>query len=691
MSIKKGYTLVITEKPTAALRVARALDVNGKPKKLKLGSIPYFLSRNTKDIVVVSALGHLYTVTQEGGGRNFYPVFDYKWAPRHLVERNAGKIKDWIEAISKLSEGADEFINSCDYDVEGSLIGYTILKYACGGKEKHAKRMKFSTLTKRDLIEAYNNVSSTLDFPLVYAGKTRHEVDWLYGINLSRALTLSAKRWSGKYSTLSTGRVQGPTLKFLYNREKEILSFVPTPYWEIKARIEVKGETLDVEFEGGKIYKKSEADRIVDVCRGKTGEVVDVKVKRFHVAPPIPFDLGLLQTEAYRHFRYTPRRTLNIAERLYLEALISYPRTSSQKLPPSINYTEILKGLSEIPAYRKLAESLLSKDNLKPKEGKREDPAHPAIYPTGNKPERELSDQERRVYDLIVRRFMAVFGEPAVKESVKVTIDVKGYRFLLRGKRVLKEGWIRLYGPYVKDEAVILPPLSNGETVVVKEVLREDKFTHPPPRYNPASLLKKMEEERIGTKATRADIIQTLYDRGYITGERIVVTEIGFDVIEVLEKNCPRVLSVDLTRELEEKMEKIARGEEEDVNVIIEAVEHLKPILEEFKSKERLIGEALSNAIKATRMKNRIVGSCPTCGSGKLMILYSRKTGKRFIGCTNYFKGLCKTSFPLPQKGTVKPTGESCKHCGWPTVSVRIKGKRPWNLCFNPNCPSKGD
>ncbi|MEM2875486.1 MAG: DNA topoisomerase I, partial [Candidatus Bathyarchaeia archaeon] len=384
--MKEGYTLIITEKPTAASRIAKALDQNGKPKTLKLGTIPYFLSKNSKNIVVISALGHLYTVTQEGEGRDFYPVFDFKWTPRYEVERSAGKIKDWIDAISKLSEGADDFINSCDYDVEGSLIGYMILKYACGGKEEHAKRMKFSTLTRKEILEAYKNVSPKLDFPLVYAGRTRHEVDWLYGINLSRALTLSAKRWSGKYSTLSTGRVQGPTLKFLYDREREIRSFVPTPYWEVKAKVEVKGKILDVEYERDKILKRDEADRIVNACRGKSGKVIEIETRDFKVPPPTPFDLGTLQTEAYRLFRYTPRRSLDLAERLYLEALISYPRTSSQKLPPAINYREILNGLSQVPAYTKLTSLLLYMDELRPNEGKKDDPAHPAIYPTGNMP-----------------------------------------------------------------------------------------------------------------------------------------------------------------------------------------------------------------------------------------------------------------------------------------------------------------
>ncbi|MEM2917304.1 MAG: DNA topoisomerase I [Candidatus Bathyarchaeia archaeon] len=684
-----GCSLIITEKPDAAQRIAQALDIEGKPKKFEENKVPYYVAQRGKKLVVVPAIGHLYTIMHERGTRNYYPVFSFKWVPRHLAEKGAKEIGTWIETISKLAKEADEFIDACDYDIEGSLIGYCILKYACANKENIAKRMKYSTLTKNELETAYKQLLQHLDFALIEAGRTRHEVDWLYGVNVSRALTLAANRWSGKYATLSTGRVQGPTLKFLVARERSIRSFVPTPYWSILAEIEIDGQRFQVEYEKKVIEKKAEADAVVASCEGKDGVIQKIDMKKTQISPPIPFDLGSLQTEAYSLFGYTPRRTGNIAERLYLDALISYPRTSSQKLPPVINYKAILNGLSRENAYRKLATELLQMEKLVPNEGKKEDPAHPAIYPTGNMPERVLDEAERRIWDLVVRRFMAVFGEAALKQSVKADINVNGHHFFLRGRQILKEGWMRFYKPYIRAEEVSLPPLKEGETVRLVRIIREDKFTKPPPRYNPSSLLKKMEEVGIGTKATRADIIETLYERKYITEERIIVTDLGFDVTEILNKYCPGVISVKLTRELEEKMEEIQNNNGKRETVLVEAVERLKPILEEFKKKEETIGEALSQAIKKARMQERIVGNCPNCGEGKLMILYSRKTGKRFLGCTNFFKGKCKTSFPLPQRGTVKPLGKNCRGCGWPIAQVRIKGKRPWNLCFNPNCPLK--
>jgi DNA topoisomerase-1 len=339
--------------------------------------------------------------------------------------------------------------------------------------------------------------------------------------------------------------------------------------------------------------------------------------------------------------------------------------------------------------YAKLTAELLAKPALKPNEGKKKDPAHPAIYPTGNLPDRTLNSAERNVWDLVVRRFMAVFGEPAVLLSMKVTISINGNRFKLNGRRTLEEGWLRFYKPYVKLEDAVLPPMEEGQAVSVKRVVLEDKFTTPPSRYNPSSLLKRMEKEEIGTKATRAGIIQTLHSRKYIREERIVVTDLGFEVVDVLKKYCPTVVSLELTRKLEERMREIQQGKETRENVLQGAIEILKPVTEELKENERIIGARLSHAVQKARLEERVIGACPVCKNGKLVILRSRKTGKRFIGCTNYFEGTCKTAFPLPQKGLAKPTGTVCKSCGWHTVRIWTTGKRPWNLCFNPNCPLK--
>jgi DNA topoisomerase-1 len=399
-------TFVITEKPDAAMRIASALDAAGRAKKAWEKGVPYYEAERGGRIVVVPALGHLYAVTGEGKGRSQYPVFDLKWVPLYEAERGKSRIRVWLQSIAKLGRDADVFVDACDYDIEGSIIGYCILKYACGGKEQLAKRMKYSTLTREELQKAYAELLPHLDFALIEAGLARHEVDWLYGVNLSRALTLAAKKASGQYATLSTGRVQGPTLRFLALREKSIACFVPKAFWTVTAQFSVGGVVFEAEHEKKVFESLEEAQAVINACKGKAAEVESVDVQEFLQLPPLPFDLGALQSEAYRLFGYTPMRTSSIAQRLYLDALISYPRTSSQRLPPPIGYEAILKNLSRMREFTQLAGELLAKPELKPVEGKKMDPAHPAIYPTGKLPEKPLVGAERNVWNLVVKRLL---------------------------------------------------------------------------------------------------------------------------------------------------------------------------------------------------------------------------------------------------------------------------------------------
>ena len=681
---------VLCEKPSTAERIAKALDENGKPQKKETDRVPYYETfRVGKRLIVVATLGHLYTVAPKVTDRNVYPVFEFDWVPRYTAERDARSTKKWVEVITDLSKGAQEFVLATDYDIEGATLGYTILKYACGEKDKEAKRMKFSTLTAEELRKSYDDLFEHIEFPTIEAGVCRHFLDAIYGINLSRAMTVAAKQYSGKYLTLSTGRVQGPTLKFLVDREKKINTFVPIPFWAIKAAVEIDGHVFKVEYEKAEMQSREEAEAVDKACLGKKGKISKMEVKKFHQNPLVPFDLGALQAEAYSFFKYTPRRTSDVAERLYLEALISYPRTSSQKLPPTINSRIILELLANEPKYTSLAHQLLSGKKLVPNEGKGEDSAHPSIYPTGILPSKALGDLERKLWDLIVRRFMAVFSKPALKQSAKVTITVDGYSFFLHGKQVLEEGWMVFYKPFIRAEDVILPPLEKGQEIAFKEVVVEDKFTKPSVRYNPSSLLKKMEDEGIGTKATRAGIIDTLYTRGYVSGERASISELGLDVTNILERYCPEVVSINFTRELEKNMEEIQNEKEKKDVVIAKATIRLEPVLTEMKKHQETVGEELTGAAKKAQMQQRVVGSCLQCGTGKLVIVYSRRTGKRFLGCTGFFKGQCKVSFPLPQTGTIKPISKDCGVCGWPMIQYQTKGKRPWVFCVRPDCPSK--
>ena len=582
-------------------------------------------------------------------------------------------VKTYETTLKKLSKDCDEFVNACDYDTEGSVIGYNALRFACGAELAQTKRMKFSTLTKDDLKKAFETLDSP-NTPMIESGLTRHELDWIWGINTSKALSTSARHTLRRFIMLSAGRVQTPTLSFLVQREREIRAFTPETYYEIFILFEKDGMEVRAKFPD-RLGEKQESERIKKDCDGKNGTVVAVKKKKRSITPPIPMDLGILQSECYKNFKFSPKRTQKIAQSLYEAGVISYPRTSSQKLPKSIDFKGILRRLkNEYP----LADEILRKGKFTPIQGKKKDPAHPAIHPTGEL--KKVAGAEKKVYDLIVHRFISHFGERAVKESIRAEIKVDVHIFLARGIRTVKKGWLRYYGDYVKSEDKPLPDLIEGEEVQIDEVVVEEKETTPPPRYNPASVIKEMEKLGIGTKATRAATVDRLYNRNYIKGGRIEVTELGERIINTLERYCKEIISVKLTRHFENEMERVYQEKAERREIIEEAKTKLTKIFKEFRSNEEKIGKEIAEAFRITQQNKNTLGTCPKCG-GELRIVRSKKTGKRFVGCSNYPK--CTNSFPLPQRGTVTLTKKLCE-CGYPIVRI---GR--WRFCINSNCPKK--
>ncbi|HUU77304.1 MAG TPA: DNA topoisomerase I [candidate division Zixibacteria bacterium] len=687
--------LCISEKPTAAKRIATALDQNGKPKKIptppSFKKVPVWESfRGGNRIITIPALGHLYSTVEDSAGGWHYPAFSYKWIPSYLAfEKN--NTRPFILAFKKYGKEIDNVIVATDYDLEGEVIGASIAKYACNQELTNVKRMKFSTLTDSDIVNSFLNPSPTVDINLANAGFTRHEIDWLYGINLTRALTLAIKHSTGRYKLITTGRVQGPTLKFVADKERDIQTFVPIPRWAIEASIVVDGEEIQIEYNKKFITTLAEADKIISETKNYDGKVSDISSRDIIQKPPLPFNLGTLQSEAYRYFGYSPSRTLRAAEALYLNALISYPRTGSQQFTTAINHKEILTELGKNTTYRNRIGKLISAGQFKPTFGKKKDPAHPPIHPTGKKTG-SLSGEQANIYNLIVCRYMAIFGSPAMKKSLRLDINVNGHIFYLRGMKVLKKGWLEFYAPFGKIDEVELPDLAVGDVVKLIGIDHRQSYTQPPARYNPNSLLKKMEDEELGTKSTRASIIDILYSRGYIEDESINATDLGFSVIDTLEKNSPDIISVDLTRNLEKDMENITTGEKAREIVLMDSIKQLKVILENFHKKEKIIGAALQEQVQNLKQRQRMLGKCPICKQGELIITRSTSTKKRFVGCTGYYKKLCDWSAPIPQQGYASPAKKMCKDCGFPMLTIRRKSKRPFTICPNwLNCPGTPD
>jgi DNA topoisomerase I len=678
-----AYTLVVCEKPAAARRIAQAL---GEPAESRPGGISIFEVKNgQKHYKICTALGHLYGLTDVTKNRSVYPVLDLEWAP---VAENPRVVRA-INVISELAKDASSFVHACDYDQEGEVIGHSILQYTCGDKYAEALRAKFSTLTDEEIRHSFANMAKP-NCGLAEAGRSRHMLDFIYGVNLSRALVRSFKA-VGRYRNLSIGRVQGPTLAFAVNKEIEIRLHIPDPYWIITAQFDKDGQIFSAQYEKPKVETPVEAKAIINACVGRNGTVNSVIDNKRVLRSPVPFNIGDLQREAYSLFKIGPGFTLAIAEKLYLQALISYPRTSSQKLPPSIGYNKIISGLSKIGRYSQLVSMLLSKDRLVPHEGQMTDPAHPAIYPTGVAPQQKLSGLEFKVYDLIVKRFLAAFGDPAVSRHINVTIDVSGYIFKVEGMILTYEGWMVFYKPYGRFNQRTLPELHKGDPLKNLGIEMEEKFTQPPYRYNQASMLAKMEQEKIGTKATRADIISTLFKRDYVTASKggLEVTDLGFAVVDSMKEFAPGIVSTEMTRLMEEQLANVEQGSADSISVIEQAVDRLLESLASFIEKEADIGARINDAVSADSAQAAVLGKCPLCKKGQLCMVRSRTTKKRFVGCSNYAGG-CKATAPLPQKGSIRTTGKSCLECSWPLVGVVFARRtKQWRICTNIHCPSK--
>jgi DNA topoisomerase I len=665
---ENGYELIITEKPQAAAKIAAAL---GRDVKESVAGVPYYeVDRNGKKIVVACAVGHLFTLKQNERG---YPVFDVSWVPNYMAKKN-DFTKRYYDLILRLVKNAGSITVATDYDIEGEVIGFNVVRFICN--QKDANRMKFSTLTSTELNEAYENKSNTLNWGQAIAGETRHYLDWFYGINLSRALMDAIKK-TGRFKIMSIGRVQGPALNLIVERERKIQAFVSKPYWQIFITI-VNSHKLELKYNKD-IFNKAELRKFKNLI-GKTVEAI-TKKKQETLEPNPPFNLTALQLEVYRLFGITPARTLQIAQSLYLAGLISYPRTSSQKLPDSINYRIILEQLAEKYGAEKLIK------RTKPIEGKKTDSAHPSIYPTGQDGNFGTKEEEK-IYDLIVKRFLSLFCDNAIIDNKTIEVKVDDLTFNTKGSEIKQKGWLEIYP--LKIHETELPDV-NGK-VKITNVREEEKETQPPKRYTEASIVSELEKRNLGTKATRASIIETLYDRGYVKERSIEATPLGMSLISTLEKFSPVIIDEKLTRNFEKEMDSIIDAKkdfvEKEKKVIEEAKQTIIKISKDFEKNNEEIGKELVNAtsqLREQQIQENKLNQCPLCKKGNLRITYSKKTRKYFVSCDSYPE--CKKTYNLPPNGLIKKTEKVCEECGFPMLLRISKGKRPWEFCFNTECP----
>jgi DNA topoisomerase-1 len=487
---------------------------------------------------------------------------------------------------------------------------------------------------------------------------------------------MNAIKRVGKFKIMSIGRVQGPTLNLIVKKEFEIKNFKSATYWQVF----IKLKDFDFELKYVKdIFHKKDLEKFKDLV-GKEIKLETKKTEQI-ILPNPPMNLTTLQTESYRLFGITPSNTLKIAQSLYLAGLISYPRTSSQKLPASIDYKSILEKLKEKYKITKL----IKRD--KPVEGAKTDPAHPSIFPTGNF--QILSGDEEKIYDLIVKRFLALFCEDAVVERKKIIGKVNDLEFSIAGSSIKKKAWLEIYPLKVVETNL---PDANGKKEITS-LRTEEKETQPPKRYSQASIILELEKRNLGTKATRASILETLYDRDYIKEKSIEATPLVISLIKTLEKYSPIILDEKLTRDLQKEIDAIVEKNDEKLKekeqkILEKSKEIIIKIINDFKDKEELIGNELVEAQEEQRemqRKENILALCPKCQKGNLIINYSKKYKKHFVACDSYPD--CKNTYSLPL-GMIKKAGKNCEQCGYPALISLRKEKRPWVFCFNPLCES---
>lgn len=668
--------LIITEKNTTAKRISTILS-DGKARATEKSRNPvYAFTMNGDEVRCIGLKGHILKVD--------FPAQYQQWQevePRELIHADIIKIptnKTLIKTIQNEARSADEVIIATDFDREGELIGVdAINKIREVRPDVPVKRARFSALTPVEIKRVFASLEDPY-YDLASAGEARQDIDLIWGASLTRFISLASTRL-GKHF-LSVGRVQSPTLALIVDKEKERKAFVSTPFWTLRIDCAGEGEVFQATHARERFPSEGEAEQALSRL-ADTAVVKEVKITERTIKPPIPFNTtGLLTAAASLGF--SAAKAMSIAENLYMNGYISYPRVDNTVYPPSLDLHAILREISGCPEFAPLCDSLLRKEKLTPTRGKKQTTDHPPIHPTAAASQARLSPQEWKIYELVARRFMATLAGDAVVLSVRADLECGSEPFVARGSRTAEEGWYRYYS-YGRKKEVMLPHLESGDVVKVEgqpELKRGE--TQPPARYNQGKLIEKMEELGLGTKSTRHSIIESLYERGYIYGDPITPTETGIAVTEALRKYAGVISSPDMTAALERDMDAIAEGAETQAEVVDKSRGMLSEVMYMLEKSKDEVATEIRNGIK----EDRILGTCPQCGSN-LRIVKAKKSKKRFVGCSGYPE--CTTTYPLPQTGTIMPTGEICSECNSPKVRVVNKGRRPWTFCLDPDCPSK--
>ena len=717
--------LIVTEKNDAAGQIARLLSDSGKPKADKVYDTPvYRFRRGGEDCVTIGLRGHIlqpdfppelkfndeegwFGVTAEGEvlpadvpDGLARPPYDTKrkpylkdgidikgwkiaslpylvWAP---IEKTPAE-KGIIRSLKNLAKKADSVVIGTDFDREGELIGSDALRQIREvAPDVPVSRARYSAFTKAEIDHAFNNLVE-LDQDLADAGESRQYIDLIWGAVLTRYLTTA--RFSGFGNTRSAGRVQTPTLALVVERERERMAFKPEDYWVISGEASHgEEEPFKVSHTTARFWDKDAADAAyANVAGAKEARVTAVERKSRTQRPPAPFNTTSLQAAAAAE-GISPARTMRLAESLYMDGLISYPRVDNTVYPSSLDLKDCVRTISKVPQYAPTCKALLSQPKLTATRGKQETTDHPPIYPTGAADPEKLQPAAWKLYNLIARRFLATLMGPATIEGTKVTFDVNGEPFQASGNVLANPGFRSIY-PYGLKKDDQLPELHEDDVCDVEKMDLLAKQTEPPARYSQGKLIQEMEKRGLGTKSTRASIIDTLYQRKYLKNDPCEPSQLGMAIIDALNTYAPRITTPEMTSELEDDMTKVAEGTDTQTQVVTHSRALLAGMMDGLIEHTEDLSEAIADAVTADAK----IGVCPKCGRD-LVVKTSAKTRGSFAGCMGWPD--CDVTYPLPQGRIEALEGEAavCPDCGAPRIKVQPFRQKAYETCINPACPT---
>ncbi len=643
--------LCIAEKPSVAKEIARILGAN-------IRCDGYFEGNGYR---VSWTFGHLCTLKlpeDYAPELKRWSVYTLPIIPPHfqikVIDDNG--VRKQFETLKRLFQECDEIINCGDAGIEGELIQRWVMSLA---KNTHpVKRLWISSLTESAIREGFANLKEGKEYDLLYyAGHARAVSDWLLGINATRLYTV---KYSNGKGVLSIGRVQTPTLALIVKRHHEIQDFKPETYWELKT---VYRETT-FSASKGRFSSVEEAQQTLQKISGSLFKITSFEKKKGNEAPPRLFDLTSLQVDCNRKFSFSAEETLNLIQSLYEKKQVSYPRVDTTYLPNDVypKIPSIMKGLKPYGAF---TQSILAGKIKKSKkvfdDSKITD--HHAIIPTGEfNP--NLSPNEKLVFDLIIRRFIAAFYPDSIVANTTVLGEVEDIEFKATGKQILEDGWRVLFqkGADNSKEEQLLPAFEKGEEGPHEPGVQE-KQTQPPKPYTEATLLRAMEtagkqvddeelrdlmkENGIGRPSTRANIIETLFKRHYIRRNRknLEPTITGIELIGTI--NNELLKSVELTGQWEQKLRLIERNQYKAEDFILEMKEMIRSLVREVKAESRSRSVTIEETVTGKKEKQKEeaplekeANVCPVCGKGEVL------KGGTAYGCSNYKNG-CRFRIPF--------------------------------------------